>query len=64
MPDQKIANNIFAGLYKLSRSIGREISNTLETVPEHPSRRVAEVNKFVINRQKQATHVSGRQKHA
>ena len=28
------------------------------------SRRVAEVNKFGINRQKQATHVSGRRKRA
>ena len=31
----------------------------LETALNHPSRRVAEVNKFGINRQKQVTHASG-----
>ena len=34
----------------------------LETAQKYPSKRVAEVNKFGINHQKQVTHVSGRRK--
>ena len=36
----------------------------LEIAEITQSRKVAEVNKFGINRQKQATHVSGRRKRA
>ena len=68
MPDQKIAKQrtfMYLPASKINRQ--RDIQHLvsvkpLETAQNHPSRRVAEVNKFGINHQKQATHMSGRRK--
>ena len=61
MPDQKIAKQRTLMRFMINRQ--RDIQHLasvkrLETAKKHPSSRVAEVNKFGINHQKQATHVA------